>query len=196
MTLPQVAQSSLSLPSIDWSKRPRRYLNAGELEVLIALVASVSPKHVLEFGVNEGRTAAAILEYVPGIVQYVGVDVLSGYVTPLPVQRNEVPERPGHLAAHDPRFHLILRPDGSRNLRPTDLVEFDAVFIDGDHSARGVIHDTALARGVLRPGGIIIWHDYHNLGTVHVREVLHQMHAEGDSIFHVANTWLAFERRP
>lgn len=195
MVLPQVPQSSLDLPAIDWSRRPRRYMNAGELEVLVALIASVDPRHVLEFGVNEGRTAAAILEYVPGIVQYVGVDVEPGYVTPLPIQRNEVPANPGHLAAADPRFHLILKPGGSRDLRPTDLIDYDAAFIDGDHSAAGVKHDTALARNVVRPGGIIVWHDYHHLGTVGVPDVLEQYRAQGAQIFHVAGTWLAFERR-
>lgn len=132
---------------------------------------------------------------MPGIQQYVGVDVLPGYVTPLPVQRNEVPNQPGHLAAHDDRFYLMLRERGSHDLHAFDLIEYDAVFIDGDHSVRGVIHDTALARNVVRPGGIIIWHDYHDLGTVGVAHALEQYRTQGDQIFHVQDTWLAFERR-
>ena len=92
MPLPQIPQSSLDLPAIDWTRRPRRYMNPGELEVLIALIASVNPRDVLEFGVNEGRTAAAILEHVPTVIQYTGVDVEPGYVTPLPAQRREVPD--------------------------------------------------------------------------------------------------------
>jgi predicted O-methyltransferase YrrM len=195
MPLPQIAQSLLRPISIDWSKRPRRYLNTGELEALIALIGSVNPTHVLEIGVNEGRTAAAVLEYVPTIQQYVGIDVMPGYVTPLSIQRNEVPDQPGHLAAHDDRFHLITRPHGSRDIRAFDLVQFDAVFIDGDHSAAGVAHDTGLARASLRPGGIVVWHDYHTLGTVGVPTVLEQYSAQGDQIYHVAGTWLAFERR-
>ena len=34
------------------------------------------------------------------------------------------------------------------------------------------MHDTALAGAVMRPGGIIMWHDYHDLGTVDVKSVL------------------------
>jgi len=179
---------------INWKGRTRRFLNPGELEVLIALIGGVKPRAVLEIGVNEGRTAAAILEHMPGIDQYVGVDVEPGYVTPLAVQRNEVPEQPGHLAAHDPRFHLMLRPNGSRDLSAFHLIEYDAVFIDGDHSRAGVEHDTKLARSVVRSPGIVIWHDYHSLGTVDVADVLDEMAAAGARIFHVSETWLAFER--
>jgi hypothetical protein len=76
-----------------------------------------------------------------------------------------------------------------------DLPACDAVFIDGDHSRAGVLHDTALAKAAVRPGGVIIWHDDHDLGTVDVRLVLDEMHAYGETTaVHVVGTWLAFER--
>ena len=56
-----------------------------------------------------------------------------------------------------------------------------------------MIHDTALSRTLVRPGGIIIWHDYHDLGTVDVREVLNEFCEIGDDIVHVEGTWLAFQ---
>ncbi len=173
---------------------PRRFMNPGELEVLVALVASVQPRGVLEFGVNVGRTARMILDHVPGIERYQGVDVPLGYVPAMAVQRAEVPARPGELVASDPRFELILRPRGSHDLTPAELAPCDAVFIDGDHSRAGVLQDTALARAVLRPGGVIVWHDYHGLGTVDVRDVLDEMHAAGADIVAVDGTWLAFTR--
>lgn len=37
---------------------------------------------------------------------------------------------------------------------------FDFIFIDGDHSCRGVLEDSYTAQALLRPGGIICWHDY------------------------------------
>ena len=67
MTLPKVKQSQIDVRPIDWGDMPRRFLNPGELEVLVALVRSVKPRGVLEFGVNVGRTAKAILANVPGI---------------------------------------------------------------------------------------------------------------------------------
>lgn len=194
MPLPTANKSQLDVISVDLSGLPMRYMNPGELEALIALVASSKPKGVLEFGCNTGRTAMAILRNVQGIERYQGIDVPKGYIPAKRVQRDEVPDKPGELAADDSRFELILRPRGSFDLSASDLDPCDAVFIDGDHSRDAILHDTELARAVTRPGGIVIWHDYHDLGTVDVREVLDELHAAGAQIVHVENTWLAFER--
>jgi predicted O-methyltransferase YrrM len=37
---------------------------------------------------------------------------------------------------------------------------FDLAFINGDHSSLYVCSDTRNALSVLRPGGIVLWHDY------------------------------------
>lgn len=160
--------------------------------MLCALIGSVSPKTVIEFGVNTGRTAQALLEYVPGISNYVGIDVPHGFITPKQVQRGEVPERPGELVAMDSRFMLMLPQGGSATLDPTQLPECDAVFIDGDHSREGVLNDTLLTLQRIRVGGIIVWHDYHDLGTVDVREVMHEKYAAGWPLRHVENTWMVY----
>jgi predicted O-methyltransferase YrrM len=39
-------------------------------------------------------------------------------------------------------------------------VEFDMVFVDADHSYEGVKNDTVKAFELLKPGGVIMWHDY------------------------------------
>lgn len=195
LRLPVVLQSQLDVRPIDWSGLTKRFMNPGELEVLIALVRSVLPKAVIEIGVNEGRTAKAILQNVDGIERYQGVDVEAGYVPAMKVQRNERPERPGWMAADDPRFELILRKRGSLDLEPRDLPECDVVFIDGDHGHAAVRHDIRLAEALVQPGGVIIYHDYHDLGTVDVKTVLEERAARGFQIQHVERTWLAFERR-
>jgi predicted O-methyltransferase YrrM len=45
---------------------------------------------------------------------------------------------------------------------------FDLTFIDGDHTEPYVINDTINTLSVLRPGGIIIWHDYELKGVAGV----------------------------
>jgi predicted O-methyltransferase YrrM len=190
------------LDLIDWPKSkldrtglPERYFHPGELETLVNLIGSIEPVTVIEFGVNEGRTAKAMLRHIPSIRKYVGIDVLPGYVTAKTVQRREIPDRPGHLAQDERAFELILRTRGSLDLIADDLPECDAVFIDGDHGAEAVRHDTALAMARTRSGGLIVWHDYHDLGTVDVKAVLDLMASEGHPIKLIAGTWLAFERR-
>ncbi len=202
LMLPQVTTASLGVQPIEAGHLPTRFLWPGELDAIIALVRSVKPRNVLEIGTNTGRTARAILDNVPGIERYQGIDVLPGYSFGCSVQAMEIPTRPAYLVKSDPRFELILRARGSFDLTADDLLPADLVFIDGDHSAAAVKHDTALADAVLRPGGMIIWHDYHDQGTVDVRDQLHQFARFpdqraaniGGEIQHVAGTWLAFQR--
>jgi predicted O-methyltransferase YrrM len=91
------------------------------------------------------------------------------------------------------RVELIVTEKGSYGIDA--LPPCDAVFIDGDHGRKGVENDSKLAYAAVRPGGVIIWHDYHDLGTVDVREVLHELRAEGHDIQHAEGTWIAFEYR-
>jgi predicted O-methyltransferase YrrM len=191
LSLPKV---TIEQAQVDWTGLPKRFLNPGELETLVSLMRSVSPRTVIEFGCNVGRTARALIENVDTIERYVGIDVLPGYRFSKAVQRNEIPTEPGHLAKHMPQFHLIVRRRGSFELAAEDLPKADAVFIDGDHSRAAVLHDTELARRLVQPGGLIIWHDYHDLGTVDVRAVLDELHAAGAPICHAAGTWIAFEK--
>lgn len=195
MKLPIVQQSILNVQQIDWSGLDHRYMNPGELEVLVALVRAVHPRVMIEIGVNSGRTARAILNHVPTLMHYVGVDVFPGYIPSKEVQRWEVPSAPGHLAENDLRFELVLRKRGSLDLTMHDLPQCNVCFIDGDHGREAVEHDSALARELVVINGMIIWHDYHNLETVDVRAVVDELYSKGHPIQHVESTWLAFERR-
>jgi predicted O-methyltransferase YrrM len=138
------------------------YLNKKETAILVALIASAMPKVVVEFGVNLGITAKVLLDSIPSIETYIGIDVPYGYQPRLNCQRSEVPACAGRYATADPRFYSLILDDGSSSLAAEDLEPIDAAFIDGDHSAVGVTSDSVLARRLLRPGGIIVWHDYGN----------------------------------
>jgi predicted O-methyltransferase YrrM len=176
---------------------PTRYFNPGELDALLHLFESVEPDTIIEFGVNTGRTAAAALRNLPGLRQYVGVDVERAYQARLPVQRKEVPAEPGALAAGDSRFALVVKARGSFDLHSSDLPLADAVFIDADHSEQGVRNDTALAMAVVRPGGVIVWHDDNELPQVQVTQTLNALQDDlGIEITHVTGTWLSFYRVP
>lgn len=173
-------------------------MNPGEIESLVALVASVEPKRVIEIGVNDGLTAKAILDHVPTISDYLGVDVLPGYRFEKPLQQRELPKNPGYLAAGNRVFRLYIGLHGSRDLAPGHSQiphdGVDVVFIDGDHGRAAVEYDSSLARAIIRPGGIIVWHDYVADRGVDVHPVLDEQFNAGRKLFRVENTWLAFER--
>lgn len=185
---------TIDAPKADLSGLPERYVFPGELDILIHLVRSVDARVVAEFGCNNGRTAAAVLRNVETIKRYIGVDVPPGYNFACKVQAKEVPATPGELALQDSRFELILEPRGTLDLTPEDLPTCDVVFIDGDHSEAAVRNDYDLARSVVRPGGLIVFHDDNGLDVVDVSRVLDDLSGRGAVIEHVSGTWLAFER--
>lgn len=180
----------------DLSGLPTAFMNPGELETLVALVDGVKAKVVVEIGVNGGRTAKALLRNVASIERYYGVDVPPSYEFGLRLQAKECPPKPGELALDDPRFRLLLARRGTFDLSPADFPQADVVFIDGDHGEAGVRNDHALALAIVRPGGLIIHHDDHDLGNVDVRQVLDALHDEAAPIHHVTGTWLAFMQVP
>lgn len=172
---------------------PTEFFNPGELEVFLGLIETYRPEVIIEFGIQRGRNAAAALRNFPWIQRYIGVDVLPGYTTAMPCQRNEVPLRAGELAADDRRFRLILSKNGTYDLQLGDLPAADFIFIDGDHSRQGVLNDHRLAMDAVRPGGVILFHDDNGRKEVQVTETLAELRTQGHTIHHIDGTWFAFQ---
>ena len=165
------------------------YLNVHETSILADLFESVKPKVVVEFGCNVGITAKRLLDNVPSIERYVGIDIPSDHAPTLACQASEVPAHPGCYVT-DPRFWLLI---AEHELTHDDLEPADAVFIDGDHSFDGVMHDSRLARELIRSPGIIVWHDWQNPG-VEVTPALDRLSEEGWPIVGIEGSWLAFTK--
>jgi predicted O-methyltransferase YrrM len=182
---------------INWLGLHRSYLNPGEMEIIAALLRDVEAKSMIEFGCRDGRTARVLLHNLTALHRYVGIDVTPDYTPVLAHQRSEMVEHPGWLALGDPRFDVIIRERGSLDLNSGDLegwgAPFDAAFIDGDHSENVVLHDSRLARSIVRQDGVIVWHDYANV-AVDVQRALDRLIDDGWPIKHVEGTWLAFMR--
>jgi predicted O-methyltransferase YrrM len=166
-----------------------KYLNAHETSILLALVKSVAPRVMIEFGCNQGITAKRLLDNLPGLQKYIGIDVLHGHRATLPCQQSETPVNAGWYAADDARFFLLLAR--SQMLRTGHLEACDAVFIDGDHSEHAVLHESRLARRLIRAPGLIVWHDFGN-PHVEVTHALDHLQREGWPINCVEGSWLAF----
>jgi hypothetical protein len=181
-------------PVIDWSGIPdqyrARFLNPGEPETLVALFRKAKPERVIEFGANNGRTAKLLMDNVPSIKQYIGVDVPSWYVFSKECQKYEVPENPGMLALKDERFELILSPRGSMGFLVKALSWCDAAFVDGDHGAMAVRSDWTIATEL--GCKLVVFHDDHQMRTVDVSSVLDEIHDSGVSLKHVDGTWLTY----
>ena len=170
---------------------PNRLTLESDREALVNLFWKA--KRILEIGINEGYTAKLLLDNIPGIQSYVGIDVPSYHVTRLEAQRLEVPVVPGQVVCDDKRVRLFVRPGGSEAVAADEIGECDAAFIDGDHSRIAVEYDSALARQCVRYG-VILWHDYRDPPT-EVNAVIGRLVNAGAMIDHIPGTWLACERR-
>lgn len=190
---------------INWDGLTKRFLNTGELEVLVALCKSVGGPSTnitfVEFGCHDGRTAKCLVREDKRITRYIGVEVGQDWKPAKAAQRGELPPVPGKLMLEDHIFKLIVKPRGSLDLKVEDLPQASVVFIDGDHSRNAVDHDTFLATAVIDTPGIIIWHDYHSLTDkqgkplVDVADYLEELAVNADrNIQHVEGTWFAIER--
>lgn len=161
-----------------------------DITTLIELVQRVQPVSMLEIGVNEGRTARQILDNVPSIESYTGVDLIDQGICSEYRKDNAhiIPEKPGKEVLSDPRFRLILKPCGSFDLTAHELGPYDIVFIDGDHMLWGIMHDTGLAKRITKK--MIIWHDYTDLEAGPFVDCLRSYL----SIVHIPGTTLAYAK--
>ena len=189
------------LPTVQLATEPaeglrNHFMTRADTEAVLALLHEVTPKRVVEFGINYGHTAKEILQRIPGIEKYVGVDIVPGAELAPRYQWPEIPLFPGRETKGDKRVKILVRPRGSYDLVPSDIGPVDAAIIDGDHSKLGVQTDTGLARTCIRPGGVLIWHDYSETTNTEVPFVLERMHRLGRKIFWAEGTAVAFERCP
>ena len=86
---------------------------------------------------------------------------------------------------------LTIFPDGWPNGK-----HYDFIFIDGSHEFADIAQDTRNAFRLLKPGGVIVWHDY-GLTTEKVNWTTLDAIIEGcpidrlSNLYHVSNTLCA-----
>jgi predicted O-methyltransferase YrrM len=73
--------------------------------------------------------------------------------------------------------------------------QVDLVFVDGGHDYEVVRSDTRNALAMVRPGGLVVWHDFANYGDYYdvIRAVFDEV--PRDEVYQIANTQLAVFRK-
>lgn len=117
------------------------------------LLASISDgKDVLEIGSYCGKSTVCIARAAKSVVS---VDFHDGRTTPN--ERSTYQEFLSNLERYGVEDKVAcVHPDLQHELNQ----EFDVVFIDGDHDESAVRRDVDTAMRVLRPGGVIAFHDF------------------------------------
>ena len=123
-----------------------------ELASFLALLEDLQPKVIVEIGADAGGTLWA-WQQLSSNPRVIGIDMPSG---PFGGDKNVVKNFHGceiiYADSHEPEtFHELDRL--------LDGAPIDMLFIDGDHTFKGVSQDFAMYWPLVRPGGIVALHD-------------------------------------
>ena len=138
-----------------------------ELVILACLVRHLQPKRLVEIGTAEGRTTLNLALHTPPEAEIFTLDLPPTHLSPVASESGPnyrqlgIPE-PGCLFRDHPlsaKIRLILADSTQFDWSPFEG-SVDFVFIDGAHDYESVRQDTENALRILRPGGVILWHDY------------------------------------
>ena len=136
-----------------------------DYEALAAIALYYHPRHIFEIGTYRGVTSDFFLSILPDC------DVVSiAYKNPRwrflgrSFNNSELKTREIGEAVYGARRARFTQLYGdSHELKSQSLLKeygrFDLVFIDGDHSAKGVALDTELAQQIITTSGLLCWHD-------------------------------------
>ncbi|MGY6633944.1 MAG: class I SAM-dependent methyltransferase [Alkalilacustris sp.] len=139
---------------------------ASRTEVVVRVAEAIEAREVLEIGVWKGEFASALLRACGGIRRYWMLDPwrqLAQWDKPFNVSP-EAFEAVFAEAMAATEFaaakRRVLR--GTTTERIHDIADgsLDLIYIDGDHTLRGIAIDLICAWAKLRPGGVVIGDDF------------------------------------
>ncbi|MBU0858984.1 MAG: class I SAM-dependent methyltransferase [Alphaproteobacteria bacterium] len=141
-------------------------INPGDRRALYTLIATLKPTRVLEVGTHIGAStlyiACALKNSVPG-GHVTTVDILN-VNDPVNGSWKKVglPQSPQDFAQQiGCRDQITFVAQPSQDYMAATDERFDFIFLDGDHTARTVYREMAAALKILRPGGVILLHDFY-----------------------------------
>lgn len=172
------------------------FTNAIDTRALLTLVGWLRPRNVLEIGTAAGHTTANFTAFTPSdaVIHTVGLSAHQAGASTAE-QAYEVPPD-GQFGVWADHFGLVHKVRFlTADSRQFDFASFgplDFVFLDGGHDYETVRSDSANAYSALRPGGVLVWHDYGSTTEwVKVAEAIASLgFAEGVAV--VAGTEIAF----
>jgi len=126
---------------------------AEEIEGFMAYAAARRPRRVCEIGVADGGTTVLLSRMSPTVEVMIGID--------LRIAHRRILE--GLAPAHQ-RLHLLEASslEDTTVARARELLggePLDLLFIDGSHTYDDALSDFEQYRGLVRPGGLIAFHD-------------------------------------
>jgi predicted O-methyltransferase YrrM len=170
-----------------------------ELACLALLTRYSNARSIFEIGTFRGRTAINFAVNSPDDAKVYTLDLPEHERAEMKSQAKPDDARLIGQCRTGVEFHGTQHEEKIRQLYGNSLKfdfspyvqKMDLVFIDGCHHYEVVRSDTANALKIIKPGGLIIWHDFANFGDYHdvTRGVLDML--PGDEIYQIEDTQLA-----
>ena len=145
-------------------KIPNQY--ADRFDLWKQIINQISPKYIAEIGVWKGDFAAEVLRNCPSIEKYVMIDPwaqLPDWNKPFNVATKEFKDvydeamQKTEFAANK---RYILKERTKKAVKNIDDESLDFVYIDGDHTLRGITIDLITILPKVRSGGLIAGDDF------------------------------------
>jgi predicted O-methyltransferase YrrM len=142
-------------------------LNHGDRRAIYTLIRHFKPQRVLEIGTHLGSStlyiSAALKENArqnaPG--QMLTVDVVDVNAPDAAWARAGALRTPRQMLEECGTAHLVeFRVADSLQFLRSNREQFDFCFLDGSHSAKWVYNEVQLVQRALRPGSLILLHDF------------------------------------
>lgn len=171
-----LTQSVLDAPRAgDWfPKDVTGWLTEDEGRELARLATG---KTVLEIGSYCGRSTICLAQTAKSVH---ACDTFDGRGTALPGETLESFKRNIRQAGVENKVDV--RQGLSSEVLPALPPVFDLVFIDGAHDYESVSRDTELATALLRPGGMLVFHDYRSTHDPEVTLAVDELIAGGSAL--------------
>lgn len=126
-----------------------------ELAAVMGEIHALAPQLILEIGTNHGGWAAHVSSVCPPGCEIVTVDNIA---KPQQEEAGQIVRR--HRCAYTQVIADSLTDAGADAIRAAVKGRLvDVLHIDGDHSERAVRHDWETYGPLVRPGGMVIFHD-------------------------------------
>ena len=191
------------------------FLGRGSLEVVggttdteawVLAVLAKGIQQFFEFGTCTGKTAYLVARNAPPNARIhtltLGPDQLASYVNAAGdtrLSRKHALKESKFEAflytgtAVESKIHQLFGDSKEFDESPY-LDACDLVFVDGSHAYSYVVSDSAKALRMVRPGGLVIWHDYNGEAEPGVFHAVNEL-ARDHVIRHIAGTEMAVYRR-
>jgi predicted O-methyltransferase YrrM len=176
-----------------------------ELAYLALISRSLAPQLVFEFGTFRGRTALNFALNSPPSTKVLTLDLPEGWGRSQAMASAEASDAEiirrsrtgadyaGKDVAH--KIHQLVGDSLTFDFSPY-FNKVDLVFVDGGHQDEVVSSDTRNALRMVRPGGVVVWHDFANYGNYSgiTRAILGELPA--NQVFQIENSQLALYQKP